>query len=126
MNDVREPAPYQRYLEGLARGALAYQHCHDCDQAVFYLRPCCPHCGSVELGLRDSQGLGTLYSSSVVYDKEHHYNLVLVDLDEGFRMMSTVAGCDAPPIGARVRARVERLDGEEPRVVFDLNEGERP
>ncbi|MCY1188601.1 hypothetical protein D9M73_297290 [compost metagenome] len=62
----------------------------------------------------------------MVFDKEHHYNLVLVDLDEGFRMMSTVAGCDAPPIGARVRARVERLEGEEPRVVFDLNEGERP
>ncbi|MNG20146.1 hypothetical protein D3C84_1043730 [compost metagenome] len=62
----------------------------------------------------------------MIYDKEHHYNLVLVDLDEGFRMMSTVPGCDAPPIGARVRARVERLEGEEPRVVFDLNEGERP
>ncbi|MNJ72456.1 hypothetical protein D3C77_691070 [compost metagenome] len=80
----------------------------------------------MELELRDSQGLGTLYSSSVVFDKEQNYNLVLVDLDEGFRMMSTVPGCDEPPIGARVRARVERTEGAEPRIVFDLNEGERP
>ncbi|SEN42873.1 hypothetical protein SAMN04487857_11664 [Pseudomonas sp. ok272] len=125
MPDIREQAPYQRYLEGLSRGALVYQHCHECGQAVFYLRPCCSRCGSVELQLRDSLGLGTLYSSSVIFDKERNYNLVLVDLDEGFRMMSTVPGCDAPSIGARVRARVERLEGEESRVVFDLTDGER-
>lgn len=126
MTDIREREPYQRYLEGLARGALVYQHCQECERAVFYLRPSCPHCGSVELELRDSQGLGTLYSVSVVFDKERNYNLALVDLDEGFRMMSTLPNCEEPAIGARVQARVEHLEGEEPRVVFDLNEGERP
>lgn len=126
MAEIREQAPYQRYLEGLARGALVYQHCQECSRSVFYLRLSCPQCGSVNLELRDSRGLGTLYSSSVVFDKEHNYNLVLVDLDEGFRMMSTVPDCEDPPIGARVSARVERIDGEEPRVVFDLNEGARP
>jgi len=123
MADIRELAPYQRYVEGLERGALVFQHCNGCGKAVFYLRPCCTRCGSTELELRDSAGQGTLYSASVVYDKERNYNLVLVDLDEGFRMMSTVPGCEEPPIGARVIARVERLDAEEPRVVFDLAEG---
>ncbi|AQY65676.1 MULTISPECIES: Zn-ribbon domain-containing OB-fold protein [Pseudomonas] len=123
MTDIHERAPYQRYLEGLARDALVYQHCSGCQRAVFYLRPCCPACGSVQLVLRDSQRLGTLYSSSVIYDKEQNYNLVLVDLDEGFRMMSTVVNCEAPSIGARVKARVEKLAGQEPRVVFELIEG---
>ncbi|POF42389.1 hypothetical protein B0D71_13280 [Pseudomonas laurylsulfativorans] len=123
MTDIHERAPYQRYLEGLARGALVYQHCKGCQRAVFYLRPCCPACGSVQLVLRDSQRLGTLYSSSVIYDKEHNYNIVLVDLDEGFRMMSTVVDCEAPAIGARVKGRVEQLAGQEPRVVFELIEG---
>lgn len=125
MPDVRERAPYQRYLEGLARDALVYQHCLTCRQAVFYLRTSCPACGSAELELRDSQGLGTLYSSSVIHDKEQDYNVVLVDLDEGFRMMSTVLGCEAPRIGARVKARIERQEGAEPRVVFELDQGER-
>lgn len=124
MTEIHETVPYQRYLEGLERGALVFQHCQGCGQAVFYLRSCCTRCGSQELVLRDSRGQGTLYSASVIYDKEHNYNVVLVDLDEGFRMMSTVPGCEEPSIGARVIARVERLDGAEPRVVFDLAEGE--
>lgn len=126
MLDIRERAPYQRYLEGLSRGALVYQHCNACDRAVFYLRPCCPACGSADLELRDSQGLGTLYSSTQVYDKEQNYNLVLVDLDEGFRMMSTIVDCETPSIGARVKAHVEHNHGADPRVVFKVNTGERP
>ncbi|EPL15598.1 Zn-ribbon domain-containing OB-fold protein [Pseudomonas sp. CF161] len=124
MIDIHERAPYQRYLEGLTRGALVYQHCAQCQRAVFYLRVCCPACGSVQLTLRDSQGLGTLYSTSVVFDKEHNYNVVLVDLDEGFRMMSTVLDCAEPSIGARVKARVEHQQGAGPRVVFELTEGD--
>lgn len=126
MLEIREQTPYQRYLEGLDRGVLVYQQCKGCDRAVFYLRHSCPHCGSMALTLRDSQGLGTLYSSSVVFDKEQDYNLVLVDLDEGFRMMSTVPACDSPLIGARVKARVEHNDNAELRIVFDLNQGECP
>lgn len=123
MRDIRDAQPYQRYLAGLERGALVYQHCSECQKAIFYLRIGCPFCGSLELALKDSQGLGTLYSVSVVYDKSQNYNLVMVDLDEGFRMMSTVPACETPAIGQRVQARVERLAEQEPRIVFDLTEG---
>ena len=49
------------------------------------------------------------------------FNVVLVDLDEGPRMMSRVEGIapEAVRIGMRVRARVA-LQGDEPVVVFDL------
>jgi uncharacterized OB-fold protein len=123
MTDVFETEPYQRYLEGLERGVLVYQHCNECHTAIFYPRPGCPFCGAVDLQLRDSKGSGTLYSVSVVHDKTQNYNLVLVDLDEGFRIMSTVVDCEAPSIGARVKGRVEHLPEQEPRVVFDLCEG---
>ncbi len=126
MPDVRELAPYQRYVEGLARDALVYQRCLACQQAVFYLRTSCPTCGSAKLELHDSQGFGTLYSSSVIYDKEQDYNVVLVDLDEGFRMMSTIIDCEEPRIGARVKARIERQEDAESRVVFLLDQGEQP
>lgn len=119
MGDEFEVAPYQRYLEGLDRGVLLYQHCHTCEQAVFYPRPGCPHCGGLTLELRESCGLGTLYSASVVHDKTQNYNLVLVDLDEGFRLMSTLPEVEQPRIGARVRGRIEAIEGQQPRVVFD-------
>lgn len=119
-----EPATYQDYLAGVARGALVYQHCGGCNRAVFYLRPCCPHCGSEDLTLRDSQGTGTVYSATLIHDREQNYNLVLVDLDEGFRMMSSVPETGLPGIGARVSAYVEHAEGIEPRVMFKLQPGE--
>lgn len=123
MADEFEVAPYQRYVEGLKRGALLYQHCHGCQKAVFYPRPGCPHCGSTALEFKESANLGTVYSVSVVFDKTQNYNLVLVDLDEGFRLMSTVLNCEEPAIGARVKGYVEAVEGQQPRVVFDLVEG---
>ncbi|MEP6874803.1 MAG: OB-fold domain-containing protein, partial [Burkholderiales bacterium] len=48
------------------------------------------------------------------------YNVVLVDLDEGVRMMSRVEGLKPEDvrIGMRVQARV-RTEGETPLVVFE-------
>ncbi|WP_460124364.1 Zn-ribbon domain-containing OB-fold protein [Pseudomonas sp. S2_C03] len=123
MLDIRERAPYQCFVEGLERGVLTYQRCLGCNKAVFYLRTSCPGCGSAELELNDSQGIGTLYSSTVIFDKEQDYNVVLVDLDEGFRMMSTVIDCDSPSIGDRVQAKVQALESESPRVVFERVRG---
>jgi len=123
MSDIRERAPYECFVEGLNRGVLTYQRCQRCIKAVFYLRTNCPGCGSVELELNESRGLGTLYSSSVIFDKEQAYNVVLVDLDEGFRMMSTVIDCLSPTIGDRVQAHVEAQEGADPRVVFQRIQG---
>jgi uncharacterized OB-fold protein len=64
-------------------------------------------------------GLGTVYSTTVVRKKEGDYNVCLVDLDEGPRMMSRVIGVDpgAVRIGHRVRAQVLRT-GEDALLVF--------
>jgi uncharacterized OB-fold protein len=76
----------------------------------------CPVCGSRDLGWERSAGRGTVYSSSDVHAREGAYNVSLVDLDEGLRVMSTVALGVA--IGTRVRGRVDG-DG---RLVFDAEE----
>ena len=91
---------------------LHFQRCASCAAAVHPPRPMCPVCGSRELGWEESAGAGTVYSTSDVHTREETYNVSLVDLDEGFRVMSTVEVGVA--IGARGRARVD--DG---RLVFD-------
>ncbi len=52
------------------------------------------------------------------------FNVIMVDLDEGPRMMSRLEGVenDAIEIGARVKARLSEIGGQ-PAVVFDLATG---
>ncbi|MEV6110757.1 OB-fold domain-containing protein [Streptomyces sp. NPDC051940] len=113
-------APALGYAEGLAAGELRFQHCTGCERAVFYPRVLCPHCGAEELTWRTSAGLGTVYAATAVHARGREpYNVSLVDLDEGFRMMSRVEGVTAEgvAIGARVRVAVIEEDGA-PLAVF--------
>jgi uncharacterized OB-fold protein len=84
---------------------------------VFPRRVVCPVCGSAALADARSDGRGVVYSATTVHARgEPPYDVALVDLDEGFRMMSTVAGIGPGEvrIGMAVRARTD----DEGRVVF--------
>ena len=75
------------------------------------------------------KGTGTVYSVTTVRRKADaggDYNVSLIDLDEGVRLMSRVAQLspDQVKIGQRVKARVQVTDGKG-MVVFDpLKEGQ--
>lgn len=105
-----ERSPADVYTEFCRRQQLAYQVDAQ-GRAVFR-----PRVGLDEW--RVSAGLGVVYATTVARPRGGEaYNLVLVDLDEGFRMMSRVRGV-APEdvvIGARVRVAWE---GELP--VFEV------
>ena len=61
-----------------------------------------------------------VYATTVVYRREGDpYNVVLVDLEEGFRMMSRVEGVPAEEVevGGRVTLRVDLID-DGPILVF--------
>jgi uncharacterized OB-fold protein len=107
-------AAYQAHLE---RGELAYQWSPEANKAVFYPRVICPFTGSNRLEWRVSAGLGTVYATTVTYPREGaSYNVVLIDCDEGFRLMSRVEDIapEAVKIGMRVKFRVYRPGGDEP------------
>jgi hypothetical protein len=123
---LADTAPARTYAERLAEGILAYQRCAACESAVFYPRVICPVCGSTDLAWNSSAGLGTVYSVTAVSRRDDvPYTVCLVDLDEGFRMMSTVVGvpADQVRIGQRVRGWVDTT-GDEPRPVFGLEEAQ--
>ena len=117
-------ATYQRRLD---QGELAYQWSAEANRAVFYPRVICPYTGSDRLEWRVSAGLGTVYATSVTHPRDGTpYNVALIDLDEGFRLMSRVE--DVAPeevrIGMRVRFRVHKPAGDEPAYpVFTPAEG---
>lgn len=119
--------PDAEYARLLAAGRFEVQCCGACARYVFPPRTLCPHCGSGELAFGPVSGLATVYSTTVVRRRDAEggpYNLALVDLDEGVRLMSRVEGV-APQevrIGARVRSRIAPADAgtdTPPLVVFD-------
>ena len=69
----------------------------------------------------EASGRGTVYSTSIVHPKppEMPYNVSLVQLDEGPRLMSRVDGVrpEDVAIGMKVEARIDR-DGAEPLLLF--------
>lgn len=109
-------SPRAGYEEGLAAGELRFQRCR-CGAAVFYPRTFCPACGGTALAWEVSAGEGTVYATTTMrIGADAPYNVCLVDLDEGFRMMSRVDGVpgDAVRIGDRVRLAIVDEDGPVP------------
>jgi uncharacterized protein len=122
-------SPLGIYLGHLEKGELAYQFSPGANAAVFYPRVICPFTGSDDLQWRVSKGTGTVHATTVVFpQKGDPYNVALIDVDEGFRMMSRVE--DIAPLdvrlGMRVKFRVHAAEGDEPPYpVFTPAEGAR-
>jgi uncharacterized protein len=95
-----------------AQRRLTYQTCDNCGAVVFFPRRHCPECLGRYLTWHDSSGQGTIYTFSVVrasrdprFIDRVPYCVALIDLDEGFRLMSSVVDTDvnAIAIGQRVQ-----------------------
>ena len=110
-------SPLAIYQAHLDKGELAYQWSPAAGRAVFYPRLVCPYSGSTELEWRIASGLGTVYATTVTYPYQGDgHNIVLIDCDEGFRLMSRIEDIDPMQvkIGMRVRFRVHAAEGEQP------------
>ena len=83
---------------------------------------CSTRTGAPDLEWVPASGEGTVYATTVMRQRAPtpSYNLALIDLAEGPRMMSRVENIapDAVRIGMKVRARISR-EGDTPIVVFD-------
>jgi len=116
------PGPDAEFRSHLENGKFMIQRVKETGRHVFYPRVLDPETGSPNLEWVEASGLGTVYSTSVVRQRPpaQDYNVALIDLDEGPRMMSRVEGMapDAVGIGMRVKAKIVQEDGE-PLIVFE-------
>jgi uncharacterized OB-fold protein len=121
---VPVPSPYAVYSEHCRRGELAYQVTR-AGEPVFYPRLVAPGTGETELEWRVSAGLGTVHATTVVRRRgEQPLNVALIDLDEGFRMMSRVETIapEAVRIGMRVRVSFDASADPPPPVFVPAGE----
>ena len=122
-----EPGPIAQFWTFLREGRFMIQRSRSTGTHVFYPRVMLPGSGEADLEWVEASGRGTVYATTVVPRKPERggdCNLALVDLAEGPRMLSRVAGLDpwTVEIGLEVKARIERLPEEpedaQPVVVF--------
>ena len=113
--------PELEYLAFLAEGRFMLQRARGSGTYVFHPRVAVPGTGESDLEWVEASGAGTVYSSTVVRNKPpvEDYNVALIDLAEGVRMMGRVIGVDpgAVTIGMAVRAEIGEIDGK-PAVLF--------
>jgi uncharacterized OB-fold protein len=134
VTDARTPlvdGDSQPYWDAIAEHRLTVQRCSDCHRFVFYPRAICPYCHSMRLEWQAVSGAGSVYSftvsrraSSSEFADELPLVVILVDLDEGYRMMSNLVGKDALAVqcGDRVRIRFEETSGGQVLPVFTRQE----
>lgn len=114
-----------------ADGRLTYLACRRCGAVVFFPRSHCPADLGRDLDVRESAGRGTLYSFTVLrrsaapgHQGRLPVVLGLVQLDEGFRMLTEIVG--AEPGAVRVDMPVKLRWEPHERLQIPLFEPDTP
>lgn len=75
--------------------AIVFQCCNACASIQYFRRSFCHACGSRDLIEKQAAGTGVVYATSLVLraatpEARAHvpYNIILVDMPDGFRMMA--------------------------------------
>lgn len=83
------------FWEGIKEKQLLLQRCKECGKWLHPPRPVCPKCRSREQEWVPSAGKGTIYSWVTIHESPHAafkspYTVVLVEMDEGPRLVSNM------------------------------------
>jgi uncharacterized OB-fold protein len=107
------------FWEAAHRHELIVPFCESCLNYFFYPRTLCPTCGSRDIGWRAASGRGRIYTFCIQYTNPVPglsgavpFVTVLVQLDEGPRLMSILIGVDPDPraISCEMPVQVDFLD----------------
>lgn len=115
------PRPDAEFREYLEQGRFMIQRSRSTGNHVFYPRVMDPQTGAMDLEWVEASGRGTVHATTVARMKPPapSYNVALIDLAEGPRMMSRVEGIAPEDVraGMAVRAKIV-MEDDQPLVVF--------
>lgn len=115
--------PEAQHRAYLADGKFMIQRSVSTGAYVFYPRPFIPGTGEIDLEWVEASGEGTVYSTTTNRrspEKGGTFNVALIDMAEGPRMLSRVVGMASEDvtIGLKVKAKIEDVNGA-PGVVWE-------
>ena len=89
------------FWDGCRQGKLLLQYCDQCQHYQFYPRLYCMHCGATSVRWIQASGRGVIYSYTIIHQnkapefvRDTPYNVAVVQLEEGPRMMSNIVETD--------------------------------
>jgi uncharacterized protein len=104
------------FFDAARRHELVIQRCTGCGTLRFPARPICSRCLGREASWVPVSGCGSVFSYTVMHQASHPgfaaevpYAVVVIELDEGVRLLSNLVDCPLPDV--RIGLPVE--------VVFD-------
>lgn len=112
---IPEPHPSsftQPVWDGYKEHRLLYQFFPASGRVQFHTGPIDRVSLSLDYELRESAGAGTVYSYTIVDRPQTPefatpYVAAIIDMDEGFQMISNLIGCEAADIHVGMRVQVE-------------------
>jgi uncharacterized protein len=111
-NRMPTPAPLVQpevkvFWDATAEGRLLLPKCTKCGTYIWFPRPFCPACGSLDIEWVRASGRGTVYSYTInrrgggdlpEYKEAPPYVLAYVQLEEGPRIMTNIVDCDVESV----------------------------
>jgi uncharacterized OB-fold protein len=97
------------------RHELVRPRCHSCGTSFFTPQIACPACLSEDWSYTPSSGRGTVYSATVVHRApfpglQTPYQVGIVDLEEGWSMLTNIVDSDAAPVAIGTPVEVAFVD----------------
>lgn len=119
--------PEAQFHEYLQEGRFMIQRSKTDGRYVFYPRMVNPHTNEDDLEWVEASGEAIVYATTTTSRRPEqggNYNVALVDLAEGPRMMARVVDVDPEDvaIGMKLKARIGDINGK-PVVLFAPKEG---
>jgi len=122
------PDPVQRidttfFWDACKRGEFVAQKCEPCNKLWHPPRPICPECHSLEKTTEKLSGKATVLSwvrqvRPGSFGFKESPIVILVELEEGLRMVSNLVGDEPPEIGEAVEVDFEKTSGGKAVPVF--------
>src|SRR5437660_12642252 len=121
MTSVLEPVvngETEAFWAAVQEGRFLVPFCNACGKSFWYPRGFCPRCWSEDVELRESEGRGTVYTSTVVrrgamppFDEQLPYALAAADLDDGPRVFARVVAVGEVAVRDRLRVALRDRGG---------------
>jgi uncharacterized OB-fold protein len=108
------------FWEAAARHELVIQNCLSCGTIRHPPRPMCPVCNSMDYTFEQASGRGRIWSWVIAhapvlpsFAEKVPYNVVVVELEEGVRMIGNLLDVDNDAIEEGMQVTVDFEDVEE-------------
>ena len=123
--EYRKPLPLRTeenaaYLDGLKQRQLLLQRCAECREYRYPPSMHCPRCLSDRAEWARASGGGSVYSFIILHQPYHPgfrddlpYNVAVVELDEGPRVVTNIVGCANEDISIGMPVTAEFFDATE-------------